>query len=250
MKATATRLVGPEAGARKYDLLTGLATAALQPEARAVGAEDDRTEPEFSAVTALRLIALITARYDWARDSAAIGHCELERLWGVSRRTVIREIDRLRRLGLLQLVSEGRRGRVSVYRLDQPRIAALTRRTWGGVGDKFALRMAALDATDSAQPTAAPAPSGAVIALFPTGDAAEQGRWPRIVAALADGIPDAALRRWIQPLICRQRDEGRLDLVAPSRFHADYVIRTYGAALERAASRCGLPRTDLRVTAS
>lgn len=98
MKATATRFVGPDAGARKHDLLTGLATAALQQEARASAPPGEETEPEFSAVTALRLIAPITARYDWARDCAAVGHSDLERLWGASRRTVIREIDRLRRL--------------------------------------------------------------------------------------------------------------------------------------------------------
>ena len=247
MKATVTRIVGPEAGARKYDLLTGLATAALQREAHAAAACGDGPASDFSAVTALRLIALITARYDWARDSAAIGHSDLERLWGVSRRTVIREIDRLRRLGLLELVSEGRRGRVSVYRLGQARIADLTRRSWSGAGDKFAQRMASLDPPVDMPP--GPARCSAVVALFPGGDAAGQGGWRRIVAALGEDISVAALRRWIQPLICRRLDDTRLDLAAPSRFHADYVVRTYGAALERAAHRSGLPGADVRVTA-
>lgn len=273
MKMTAMRFVGPEAGARKYDLLTGIGAAALRIKAQRVadqrndgddaaaegqGADDNVSS--FSPVTALRLIVLITARYDWARDSAAVGHAELERLWGVSRRTVIREIDRLRRLGLLKQLSEGRRGRVSVYRLDQAHIAALTKDAWSCVGDKFADRMAAI-APDAVAPGVA---GGSVVALFPQPDAAEPAAtaadantrdahthelWHRLVAALAQEMPRAALQRWVAPLICRRFDAARLDLEAPSRFHADFVARAHGEALRRAAAQCGLAPARMRIMA-
>lgn len=138
---------------------------------------------------------------------------------------------------------------MSVYRLGQAQIAALTRRAWTGAGETFALRMTSLDAT-GAGPATVSVQGGSVVALFPTGDAPGQGAWRRVLAALAQDMPGAALRRWIQPLTCRRLDDGRIDLAAPSRFHAHYVIRTYGATLERAASRCGSPEADVRVTAS
>jgi hypothetical protein len=67
------RLTGTGAGARKYDLLTAPALSGL------------RDEP-LGPMTAPRLIALVTARYNWASDTVCIGHDELARLWGVSRR--------------------------------------------------------------------------------------------------------------------------------------------------------------------
>ncbi|MGF1658497.1 MAG: DnaA N-terminal domain-containing protein [Rubrimonas sp.] len=250
MKAIATRLVGPEAGARKYDLLTGLATAALRAPARAdAGASGEGgTDHVFSPVTALRLIALITARYDWARDSAAIGHAELERLWGVSRRTVIREIERLRQLGLLEQISEGRRGRVSAYRLGQARIAALSRESWTSVGEKFAERMAAVETPLGAATSCTEAANGREPAPAQAAATAPDA-WRRLVARLAEDMPPPVVQRWIAPLVCRRIEAGRLELEAPSRFHADYVARAYEAALERAAARDGLALTRVRIVA-
>ena len=43
----------------------------------------------------LRLIALITARYNWQRDELSVGQSEMARIWGVHDRTVKREVRRL-----------------------------------------------------------------------------------------------------------------------------------------------------------
>ena len=90
---------GPHAGGGKYDILTALAAAGL------AGTPADRC-------TALRLIAMITARYDWTSDSVAVGQAEVARLWAASLRTVKREMKRLTASGLLVSLAPGVRGRV------------------------------------------------------------------------------------------------------------------------------------------
>lgn len=230
MTRNAARLVGPNAGARKYDLLTGLAVAALRGDRSKTSA--------ISAISALRLIALITARYDWARDQVAIGHTELEALWGVSRRTVIREIDRLRALGCIEIVATGRRGRVTTYRLGLQQIASLSSADHGAAGPKFATRMAGYAGdTDGAPPQ-------------PAVQEPRDRPWALMRAALAEDLPEAAFRRWIAPLDCQRLDAEQVTLAAPSPFHADYLVRTYAAALRRAAARCGLGRARLVVEAA
>ena len=56
-----TRLTGKGAGAEKYDLLTALSVAGLS------GSPTEQT-------SMLRLIAVLTARYNWAADELSMGH--------------------------------------------------------------------------------------------------------------------------------------------------------------------------------
>lgn len=125
----AKRLAGPGAGVRKYDMLTALAVAGLAGS------------PGF-ATSMTRLIALLTARYNWQRDEVSIGQAELARMWSVDVRTVKREIKRLGEYGLLAIKRAGARGRVSTYVLNHGRIDELTRGAWPLVGPDFEARMA------------------------------------------------------------------------------------------------------------
>ena len=131
---------GPGAGSRKYDVLTALATAGL------AGGSGEAT-------SALRLIAVITARYDRGRDSVAIGQEELARSWNTSLRTAKRETRRLAASGVLVCLAPGVRGRAAVYRLGPLALRRLMARVWRRVGADFAERMAMqLDGGPSASP--------------------------------------------------------------------------------------------------
>lgn len=223
MRTAPSRITGPGAGARKYDLLTALAVAGLRDSA-------------IPAVLALRLIALITARYDWMRDAVSIGHDELARLWGVSLRTVARDLDRLRRLGVLQVTVPARRGRVAAYRLDH---AALDHMLRPVLPDLPPGQAARLGAECQGAPQTDPKASH--------GEA--HSGWWAIRATLDGRLPAAALTRWIDELRCEATDDGVLRLRAPSSFHADYATRTYGEALRRAAIAVNpdLRRVEIRV---
>ena len=88
------RPVGRGASARKYDILTALGAFAL-----AQGKHEQRR--------VLRLMTLITARYNWARDELAVGQRESARLWAVDERTVKREMARLKAAGWLVVKRQG-----------------------------------------------------------------------------------------------------------------------------------------------
>ena len=197
----ASKPVGRGAAARKYDLLTAMGAHAL---ACAKGPQR----------LVLRLMTLITARYNWARDELAVGQREIARLWSCDERTVKREMAKLRAMGWLTVRRQGARGRVTEYGLAVERILDDTRPVWPAIGPDFELRL------DS------PA-TGSVVALPVRGnvaapDVSDGSEW-----ALAQAIlhrEDSGLyAAWVRALTRQGRAGGRLTLTAPSRFHAAYV---------------------------
>ena len=80
------RPVGREAASRKYDILSALMAFAL--------AQDKHVQRQV-----LRIMALITTRYNWQRDELTMGQGEIAKLWSVDERTVKREMAKLRALG-------------------------------------------------------------------------------------------------------------------------------------------------------
>lgn len=228
--ATQRRLAGPGASVRKYDVLTLLAMAGLRSD-EAVGA--------LSAVLVLRLIALITARYNWALDEASIGHEELARLWNVSRRTVIRDLEKLRVAGFLMQSRPARRGRVAAYRLGHDRLAMISHGLRSQMHPDLAERLVAHQGISSA-------PSNVVVAFRAAETPQSASMRTRLRAALADTVPEPALMRWFDPLRCED-DVGGIVLTATSCFHADYVERTFGDRLRRAAFGLGAAQLCVRV---
>ena len=194
------KLAGPGAGVRKYDLLTALAVAGLAGS------------PTL-ATSMTRLIALITARYNWRLDEVSIGQAELARLWSVDQRTVKREIKRLRELGILTLKRAGVRGRVSSYALDHRQVETLTRDSWSLVGPDFEDRMAA----DHAPPA-----QGEKVIAFPGASGDQHTEWGRARRSLK-AADSARFAAWFAPLVRAGCSEGILRLRAPSLFHARYV---------------------------
>lgn len=203
----ATRAVGRHAASRKYDLLTALGAFALS---------QDKGQQRLT----LRLLTLITARYNWSADELVVGRREMARLWCVDERTVKREMAKLRAMGWVEVKRPGARGRITAYRLMLDTVLSDTRPAWDNVGADFTARM-----TLTSEP--APTGQGAIVA-FPGSarpappDLSAGDEW-----ALAQGVlfsEDAqSFGAWIRALGRADRTGDRLCLMAPSRFHAHYV---------------------------
>jgi len=198
------RLNGPGAGVLKYDLLTALTTAGLNG-------------PPSLQTTVMRLIALMTARYNWQADELCVGQREMARMWSVNERTVKREIKRLTEAGLLVCKRVGVRGRVGAYRLDQQAVVRLSEGCWPLVGPDFEARM---------RERYAPIRSN-VVKLKPDPEpdvtpAPEQGTWPRVMAILAATSPDVA-GAWFARIDFVGFERGVLRLRAPTGFIRRYV---------------------------
>lgn len=217
----AKRVAGPGAGVRKYDLLTALAVAGLAGS------------PGFST-SMTRLIALVTARYNWRLDEVSIGQVDLARMWSVDVRTVKRELQRLAGHGLLTIKRAGCRGRVATYQLNHGRIDEMTRDAWPLVGPDFQERMVGQGG----------APDSKVVAFPGTPDPASEWTEARAALRRADR---ARARAWFDPLIRERNTGGLLTLRAPSQFHADYVMTHLIGELARAVEQIDPAISDIEV---
>lgn len=197
-----TKPTGRNAPAMKYDVLTAMGTFALS---------QDKGRQRLI----LRLMTLITARYNWARDLLAVGQREMARMWHVDERTVKREMAKLRAMGWLIVKRQGARGRVSEYGLGLDRILADTAQVFAAVGPDFQARLAApLDDSNIV-----PLPAR------PVGDApdiSDGSEWS-LARAILFTQDSANFAAWFRELGREGRAGGRLTLSAPSRFHASYV---------------------------
>jgi hypothetical protein len=211
------RATGRNAASMKYDILSALG---------AHGCAGDKHRQRL----VLRLITLIVARYNWIGDELAVGQREMAELWSIDERSVKRDIAKLRDLGWLVQKRAAARGRVAVHGLGLGSILSVTRDDWARVGPDLVARLAA--------PDAAPAPgtvSGNVITFpVPKGD---DGLWPRVQAQLYR--EDANLYgAWFAALKAEGVYDGALKVLAPSRFHADYLRANFLQRLERVITAC------------
>lgn len=213
-------LTGPRAGTLKYDLITALGVAGLH------GSKSEQ-------VSALRLITLLTARYNWRRDEVAIGQTELAKLWAVDSRTVIRELKRLKALRLLETRRSAARGRVAVYRLNMIGVRQFSERSWPKVGPDFEDRANEVlpDTSGSVvrvdfanQPASnAPIPSGSK-------------PWVSMLEHLSAKEPQL-YQNWYARLQFIGFEDGHLSLTAPSRFVARYIETHLARQLREAADQ-------------
>lgn len=195
------RPVGREAASRKYDILSALMAFAL--------AQDKHVQR-----LVLRIMVLITSRYNWQRDELSMGQGEIAGLWSVDERTVKREMAKLRSQGWLVLKRQGARGRVSLYGLDLERMLQDTRPAWPQLGADFSARIApeqsGAGGSNVVPLRASPAP-------MPDG-----GVWTAAQALLHKADP-ASYGAWFHTLNEAGIEAGCMMLTAPSRFHARYV---------------------------
>lgn len=214
------RPVGREAAAKKYDILSALmayAHAGDQHRQRLV----------------LRLMSLITTRYNWQRNELATGQREIARLWCVDERTVKRDMAKLRSLGWVQIKRQGARGRVALLGLDLERIMLDTRPAWPNIGPDFVERAGGGTVTEAADQKVVP---------FRRSETMPAGSlWAAARALLAAEDP-AVFDAWLAGLADGGVEAGRLKLIAPTGFHASY-IRTHLIARLNIAVR----RTDASI---
>lgn len=225
----AKHISGPGAGALKYDVLTALGTFAL--------AADRSTQRRV-----LRLITLVTARYNWQRDDLSIGRREIARLWSVDERTVKRELGALKALGFLVVRRPAARGRVTTYGLDIDRVLQASKADWARVGPDFEDRMTAM--TQNQQPNQAP-PSDTVVA-FPK---AETSEWSKARAILR-AADKARYEAWFKPLAREGRGGAQLILRAPTQFHRDYTVTHLIGDLTRAVAQVDRSVTSVLVVSA
>ncbi|MBT9387053.1 hypothetical protein KM176_24655 [Pseudooceanicola sp. CBS1P-1] len=211
------RHIGQQAGAQKYDLLTALSVLGLR------GSPTQRT-------SMLRLIALITARYNWRNDELTVGQRDMAKLWQVDERTVKREVKRLLASELLLQLRPGLRGKVAAYRLNQAEILRQSAGSWQDVGPDYAARLEAqasapeddtIVRVDFATRSLAPAPGP----MTP---------WGQVLERLQLSDP-GLFRNWYAELGFESAQEGTLRLRAPSAFVAQYVDTHHLRPLRTAA---------------
>lgn len=225
------RPVGREAAAKKYDILSAMMAHAM--------AGDQHRQRLI-----LRLMSLITTRYNWQRNELTMGQREIARLWCVDARTVKRDMARLRGLGWLQVKSQGARGRVSVLGLDLERIMLDTRREWENIGPDFVERAGGASAHRSDDRGGEKVVPFRRMQVVAAGDL-----WGQARAALAAEDP-ALFDAWFAGLADGGVLDGRLRLIAPTRFHADYLSTHLLGRIGTAVSRADPSVRGVQITAA
>jgi len=214
----AGKAVGRKASTQKYDILTALGAFAL--------AQDKGLQR-----LGLRLMVLITARYNWRLNELSMGQREIARLWAVNERTVKREMAKLRDMGWLRVKTPATRGRVATYAIDFHKISTATQENWPAVGPDFVERMAGLyPATVVKVDFGSGAGQGAKGLDVPE----PSGPWGEM-RALLRAQDESVFQNWFARLRFIGFAEGRLELVADSSFLVRYIETHFSQGLMRAA---------------
>lgn len=205
-------LTGPSAGTQKYDLLTALSVAGLHGK------------PVFQ-MSMMRLIALVTARYNWRSNEVSIGQRDLARMWNVNERTVKREMKRLIDTDILVCTRAGVRGRVGAYRLNFETVKRLSDPLWESVGPDFQKRMQIqpIGLSDKVVKVNFGTASQQTLPTTPpqkiTG---EKGTWLAVQHRLNDE-DQTIYSSWYKHLSFKAYEDGEITLNAPNKFITTYI---------------------------
>ena len=212
-------IMGPNARALKYDILTAL---------HVLGAHGDHPAKRL----ALRLSFLITARYNWPSRSFSVGIQELARMWNISERSAIRDMVQMRKLGWLTVIVPAAKGRVAHHRIDVPTVLKASMPYWDAVGPDFSARMAGV--SEHAQ--SGEKGGSNVVPLRPDEHALPEDNdtgWQAAALRLVQQSPNN-YRNWFSQLVALSNEEGVLTLRAPTAFAAHH-LRTHFHTLVLAA---------------
>ena len=203
--------VGPQANVQKYDILSAIMVQAL------AGTKHDQRR-------ALRLMSLVTTRYNWRHDDLSIGHQEIAALWSVDTRTVKREMAAFKTRGWIAEKTRGVRGRVGRYRICFETILADTMPHWTRIGPDFEAR--AHDLMPAAARVALASEEGNVLRVdfsATAPDGAGDGPWPAIRAALKVADPQL-FGNWFERLGFSEAGGWGSDPVGPIQVHGDLCV--------------------------
>lgn len=225
----AVKVAGRHTSALKYDILSALGVLAL-------GSDKHRQR------LILRLMVLITTRYNWQSNELSIGRAEIARLWSVDERTVKREMAKLRALDWVQIKRPAARGRVAVYAINLAAILGETRPVWDTIGTDFDARM-------QEQTGTAPSPKDPKVVPFQrkTQSVEEQGELWGAARALLETRDPTLTQAWFAGLTEAGCEDGVLTLMASSRFVADYVRTHHGPKLLATVSQIDPTLREVRL---
>lgn len=199
----AIKAVGREAASKKYDILSAMMAYGL--------ASDKQTR-----LLTLRLMALITTRYNWQSDQLTMGQAEIARLWCVEPRTVKREFAKLKKRDWITVKRQGARGRVGTYGIRFDMILKDSQPHWENIGADYAERAGGL----------LPPPAAAKVVKVdfggPTVSADGNVDWQTVQVKLHKADADT-FAAWFERLVFIGVEKGELTLLAPSRFVARYI---------------------------
>lgn len=228
----ASRPVGRDAATKKYDILSALMAYALARE-------------KHTQRLVLRLMSLITTRYNWQRDELSMGQREIAKLWSVDERTVKREMAKLKSKGWLCVKRPGARGRVTLYGFDLDLILTETRADWPKVGPDLVERLneiSGLTAQNVLKDNVVPFNSSTDIPPVEDGTV-----WSKAAQVLYE-YDKTVFTAWLQQLQESDREGQCLSLIAPSKFHATYVETHLSDAIVRALNRIDPSLRNVRVS--
>ncbi len=220
--------VGRNAPALKYDILSALAVHALSGD-------------KHRHRSVLRIMTLITTRYNWRSNELSIGREEIARLWSVNERTVKREMAKLRSAGWIAVKRPAARGRVAVYELDLKQIMLDTMEAWPVIGTDFQERMQQKPERDTnvvpfqSKPSIPP-PQGEDV-------------WTQVQSILHERDPEL-WSSWFKHLNEAERAGGVAILIAPTRFMADYIAQKWSGRVLAAYSRVDSSVRTIRIEAA
>ncbi|MCL6284907.1 hypothetical protein M3P21_15350 [Ruegeria sp. 2012CJ41-6] len=220
--------VGRNAPALKYDILSALAVHAL--------AADKHRQRSI-----LRVLTLITTRYNWRSNELSIGREEIARLWSVNERTVKREMARFRSQGWIAVKRPAARGRVAVYELDLKQMMLDTAEIWPVIGSDFQERMG-----DAKEPSTNVVPFKEKQDLAPPDG---EDVWGQVQTMLHGRDPEL-WSSWFQHLTEAERAGGVATLIAPSRFMADYIAQKWTGRVLAAYGRIDPSIRTVRIEAT
>ncbi len=227
----ASRPVGRDAATKKYDILSAMMTYAL--------ARDKLTQRLI-----LRLMSLITTRYNWQRDELSMGQREIAKLWSVDERTVKREMAKLKSRDWLKVKRAGARGRVTLYGFNLNLMLKETETEWPKIGPDFVERLTAMTgSTAQNMQESNVVPFNAKVSA-PVDDGS---LWASSATILFTEDP-TIFAAWFQQLHEAGREGGALHLTAPTKFHATYVETHLADMILRAVWQVDAEIRSVRIT--
>lgn len=203
------RLTGPNAGSTKYDLITALSVMGLSGK-------------PVLQTSMTRLIALVTARYNWLRDEVTVGQRDLAKMWSVDERTVKREMKRMVGSNILIKLRPGVRGRVAAYRLNYREIVLQSQPSWGKVGPDFKERMSGIYPQSEVKVVKVDFVTKEIENKTSSKDSEQRTGWRQVRQKLR-GDDLGTFQNWYDKLIFQSCCDGTLVLQAPNKFFGRYV---------------------------
>ena len=201
-------IVGPNAKALKYDILTAL---------QVLGAHGARPENRLAP----RLCFLITARYNWPSRSFSVSVRDLARMWNISERSVIRDMVQMRKLGWITVVVPAAKGRVAHHRIEMATVLKASMPFWNAVGSDFSARMSGVAA--QAQPEGKGGSNVVPLRMDDHALPEDNGTgWQAAALRLLQQDPNA-YRNWFAKLTPLHVDGGVLTLQTTTAYAARYI---------------------------